>query len=52
MVAMAVLLTVGATQTAAFKAFNCNNGSAPLWNEHKNSLTLGQYLWDKKCGPL
>ena len=23
-----------------------------LWNEHKNSPTGGQYLWDTKCGPL
>ncbi len=23
-----------------------------LWNEHKNSLTRRQYLWDTKCGPL
>jgi hypothetical protein len=30
MVAMAVLLAVGATRTTAFKAFDCNNGSAPI----------------------
>ncbi len=30
MVAMAVLLAVGTTRTAAFKAFDCNNGSAPI----------------------
>jgi hypothetical protein len=30
MVVMAVLLTVGATRTTAFKAFDCNNGSAPI----------------------
>ncbi len=27
---MAVLLRVGATRSAAFKAFDCNNASAPI----------------------
>ncbi len=27
---MAVLLTVGTTRSAAFKAFDCNNASAPI----------------------
>ena len=30
MLAMAVLLTVGASRSAAFKAFDCNNASAPI----------------------
>jgi hypothetical protein len=30
MMVMAVLLAVGATRATAFKAFDCNNGSAPI----------------------
>ncbi len=30
MMMMAVLLAVGATRATAFKAFDCNNGSAPI----------------------
>ncbi len=30
MMMMAMLLAVGATRAATFKAFDCNNGSAPI----------------------
>ncbi len=30
MMVMAVLLAVGTTRATAFKAFDCNNGSAPI----------------------
>ncbi len=47
---------IGAASSTAAAALPATVDSdvptAALWNEHKNSLTGGQYLWDTKCGHL